>query len=386
LQNLEHLLSDSLNQREERSQTRHRLQIDSPQNKQIVVDGKKYLNFSSNDYLGLANHPKTLIAVKNQVDQSGFGSGASHLITGHHKNHEELEIEIAIFLQRDSAITFSTGYMANLAILQSLAKKGDLIIADKLNHASLIDGAKLSDAQTLRYQHCDLLALENRLKKEAANKWVVTDSVFSMDGDIAPLNDIAGLCKKYNAYLMVDDAHGFGILGEKGRGCAEYFNLDQSALPILMGTLGKALGSFGAFVSGSKNLTNYLMQFARPYMYTTALPASVAAASLCNLKLIKDDISFKEKLETNISYFKSQCGKNEINLLPSNTAIQPLLIGNSEKLMKINSELVKYGILVGAIRPPTVAENSDRLRITLTASHSKEDIKFLIEQLANLLD
>lgn len=381
MKNLDNLLLASLEQREALSQTRQRLQVDSPQAKQLTVDGKQYLNFSSNDYLGLANNTEALRAVKSQLEQSGFGSGASHLITGHHIIHEQLENEVADFLQRDSAITFSTGYMANLAILQSLAKKGDLIIADKLNHASLIDGAKLSDAHAVRYQHCNLQALEKRLKKEAANKWVVTDSVFSMDGDIAPLNEIAELCKKYNAHLMVDDAHGFGVLGKNGRGCVEYFNLDQNALPVVMGTFGKALGSFGAFVSGSKIVTDYLMQFARSYLFTTALPASVAAASLSNLKLIKNDDRLNKQLTDNIGYFKSQCKINNIPLLLSETAIQPLLIGCSRKLVTMNDLLTQNSILVGAIRPPTVPKNSDRLRITLTALHTNADINYLIKNL-----
>ena len=214
---------------------------------------------------------------------------------------------------------------------------------------------------------------------------MVTDSVFSMDGDIAPLNEIAGLCKKYKAHLMVDDAHGFGVLGENGRGCVEHFNLDQNALPVVMGTFGKALGSFGAFVSGSKTVTNYLMQFARSYVFTTALPAAVAAASLTNLRLIKSSNRFKEKLDANIHYFKIQCLQNNIKILPSDTAIQPIIIGNSEKLMKMDDELKECGILVGVIRPPTVAENSDRLRITLTASHSFTDIDYLIVKLAALI-
>ena len=378
---LDSILAIKLAERETKSQTRERLSLQSGQANEVKIENKKFLNFSSNDYLGLANNPGTISALKEQLDESGFGSGASHLVTGHHKIHDKLEITIANFLQRDSAITFSTGYMANLSILQSLAQKGDLIIADKLNHASLIDGVKLSDAQSTRYPHCDLSALESRLKKSATDKWVVTDSVFSMDGDIAPLGEIAGLCKKYQAYLIVDDAHGFGVLGETGRGCIEHFGLTQSDLPVLMGTFGKALGGFGAFVSGSAKLISYLIQFARPYIYTTALPAGVAAANYFNLDLISRKPQLRNKLIENIQYFKRQCAHKNIYLLPSHTAIQPLVVGDSKKLVALDQKLKEKGILVGAIRPPTVPVNSDRLRITLSASHSFEQIDILVEQL-----
>ncbi len=380
MSNLNSSLLNKLTERERKSQMRERLSLQSGQADQVTIKGREYLNFSSNDYLGLANNPETISAVKQQLDDSGFGSGASHLVTGHNQIHEKLELAVTEFLQRDSAITFSTGYMANLSILQSLAQKGDLIIADKLNHASLIDGVKLSNAQSTRYSHCDLDLLEARLKKQKANKWVVTDSVFSMDGDIAPLDKIAGLCKKYKANLIVDDAHGVGVLGKHGRGCIEHFGLTQAELPILMGTFGKALGGFGAFVSGSHTLTRYLMQFARPYVYTTALPAAVAAGNYFNLSLIKNNPQRVTKLIENIEYFKLKCGNKKIHLLPSQTAIQPIIIGGSKKLIEFDKRLKQKGVLVGAIRPPTVPINSDRLRITLSASHRFEQIDFLLKQ------
>ncbi len=378
---LDEQLLAKINQRAKLSQLRERLSLTSSQGSIIEINGKYFDNFSSNDYLGLANHTETLNIIKQQLDESGFGSGASHLITGHHKIHQQLENELADFLVRDSAITFSTGYMANLAILQTLAKKGDLIIADKLNHASLIDGVKLSSADSVRYQHCNIKKLQARLKSSAANKWVVTDSVFSMDGDIAPLDEISALCKKYNAHLIVDDAHGIGVLGREGKGCAEYFNLGQSELPILMGTFGKALGGFGAFVSGSKALTSYLMQFSRSYIYTTALPSAIAAANLFNLKLIKDDQKYRVNLNKNIQYFKQQCKKESVELMPSETAIQPMMIGCSKKITEVSEQLKTNGFLVGAIRPPTVAKNTDRLRVTLSASHQFEQISRLVKQL-----
>lgn len=378
---LDSILSIKLAERDAKSQLRERLSLQSSQAHQVKIEDQSFLNFSSNDYLGLADSSETITAVKKQLDESGFGSGASHLVTGHHKIHDKLEVAVAEFLQRESAVTFSTGYMANLSILQSLAQKGDLIIADKLNHASLIDGVKLSDAQSSRYPHCDISVLETRLKKSAANKWVVTDSVFSMDGDIAPLDKIAGLCHKHKAYLIVDDAHGIGVLGQNGRGCVEHFGLSESELPILMGTFGKALGGFGAFVSGSEVLTSYLVQFARPYVYTTALPASVAAANLFNLERVINNPNKIAKLKQNIDYFKRQCKDKNIELLPSQTPIQPLWVGDSKKLITTNSKLKQAGILVGAIRPPTVPLNGDRLRITLTASHQFEQIDLLLEQL-----
>jgi 8-amino-7-oxononanoate synthase len=367
-------------------QWRERMLLQSKQGANIRGNNSELVNFSSNDYLGLASNLSTVESVHQQLDQVGVGSGASHLVSGHHQIHQSLEIEVAEFLQRDSAVTFSTGYMANLGILQSLAKKGDLIIADKLNHASLIDGAKLSGANSVRYRHCDISVLEKRLKSEAPQKWVVTDGVFSMDGDLAPLDKIAGLCQKYQAHLIVDDAHGVGVVGEHGQGCAEFFNLEQNKLPVLMGTFGKALGGFGAFVAGSQQLTDYLVQFARTYIYTTAMPAILAAANLHNLQLIKNDISLIQRLKKNITKFKLLAEQAGINLLASDTAIQPILIGDSTKLVAINKHLIEAGYLVGAIRPPTVPAKTDRLRVTLNAQHTEEQIIGLIKQLACCLN
>ncbi|MEP1740881.1 MAG: 8-amino-7-oxononanoate synthase [Kangiellaceae bacterium] len=374
-------LGTQLQLRKSDSQWRERLLLQSKQSAELVVDDTKLINFSSNDYLGLASNLSTIESVHQQLDSLGVGSGASHLVSGHHQIHQSLEKEVAKFLKRDSAVTFSTGYMANLGILQSLAKKGELIIADKLNHASLIDGAKLSNANSVRYQHCDMSALEKRLISEAPQKWVVTDGVFSMDGDLAPLDKIAGMCKKYQANLIVDDAHGVGVVGEQGQGCAEFFNLDQNQLPVLMGTFGKAIGGFGAFVTGSRQLTDYLVQFARPYIYTTAMPAILAAANLHNLRLIKNDTSLMQRLKQNITKFKLLAEQAGLNLLASDTAIQPIVVGDSDKLVELNRQLIKAGYLVGAIRPPTVPVKTDRLRITLSAQHTEKQIKGLIEQL-----
>lgn len=374
-----------LDARKEAGLWRHRHSIASAQGPELLSGEESFLNFASNDYLGLANSANAKQATAEAIEAFGFGSGASHLICGHQLPHDNLEMALADFVGREAALTFSSGYMANLAILQSLANKGDLIIADKLNHASLIDGAKLSNAESQRYPHCDLLALENRLKKSPQNKFVVTDSVFSMDGDIAPLPAIVELCEHYNAILIVDDAHGFGVIGERGKGCIEHFGLNQTQLPILMCTLGKALGGFGAFVSGEKKLIDFLMQTARSYIYTTAMPAVVASANCANLKFLQDSPQIVRKLKQNITYFKQQCLQHGIELANSSTAIQPIFVGTNEKLIQVNTKLMQKGFLVGAIRPPTVPQNSARLRITLSVAHRQEHIDRLVVALAQSL-
>ncbi|TQV89878.1 8-amino-7-oxononanoate synthase [Aliikangiella coralliicola] len=377
-----------LEQRAESGLLRQRQTLTSPQQTIVSVDGKQLINFASNDYLGLANQPQAVQALTSAADRYGVGAGASHLVCGHQKPHQDLEEALASFVGREAAITFSSGYMANLAILQCLAKKGDLIIADKLNHASLIDGVRLSDADSTRFPHCDLAILEKRLKKSSQNKFVVTDSVFSMDGDIAPLTEMVAMCDKYDAILIVDDAHGFGVIGENGKGSAEHFGLNQKQLPVLMATLGKALGGFGAFVSGEKPFVDYLVQQARSYIYTTAMPASIASANLANLNHLKQNPKILAQLKSNISYFRQQCETFKsagfpVTILPSETAIQPIIVGDNESLLAINHRILEQGFLVGAIRPPTVPANSARLRITLSASHSHRQIDQLIQSLTN---
>lgn len=377
-------LEKRLVDRKQRGLLRKRKLINSPQQPQIICDNKTLINFASNDYLSLANNSKIANVLQQSQQEYGFGSGASHMICGHQPPHKKLEKTLAKFTQRDSTLLFSSGYMANLAILQSLSGKGDVIVADKLNHASLIDGVKLSQADSVRYPHCDMVLLDKRLSKGKQNKFVVTDSVFSMDGDIAPLKEIVRLCEKYHAILIVDDAHGFGVLGEYGRGCIEHFDLDQKKLPVLMGTLGKAIGGYGAFVAGEKKLIKYLTQTARSYIYTTAMPACVAAANLENLKALIKYPERNRNLKSNISYFRKFCNKKNIPLLESITAIQPIIIGDNQTLLDVNKQLLNAGIMVGAIRPPSVPNNTARLRITLSAMHSKGDIDYLISQLFKL--
>lgn len=375
-------LQARLEQRKAQDLLRQRLTLESAQSVRIKAEGREYLNFSSNDYLGLANHPKLIEAMQKAAKQYGVGSGASHLIIGHSEHHHALEEELAEFLGVERALLFSTGYMANYGVLTCLPDKNDLIIQDKLNHASLIDGGMASSAKMLRYAHADLESFERQMKQPAESRLVVTDGVFSMDGDIAPLPDLIASCKKHKASLMIDDAHGFGVLGEQGKGSLEQFNLAQDTADIYMATLGKALGGFGAFVAGSELLIESLIQFGRSYIYTTAMPAAVAAANRASLQLIQEESWRRKQLQKNIVYFRRLASEYNIPLMPSDTAIQPVLIGRNDKTLAISRALKEAGILLVAIRPPTVPENGARLRVTLTAEHTTDDIDYLLEHLA----
>ncbi|MCW8876180.1 MAG: 8-amino-7-oxononanoate synthase [Kangiellaceae bacterium] len=379
-------LAAQLEQRKHDGLLRERQLVESAQQVNLVVDGTDLLNFAANDYLGLAVNPSAQHACAQAINKYGVGAGASHLVTGHQLPHQDFEVAIAEFLQRDKALLFSTGYMANLGVLQALCRKGDLILADKLNHASLIDGARISEAESLRYLHCDIGSLQKRLSRSSQNTFVVTDSVFSMDGDIAPLTEISQLCRRYGATLIVDDAHGFGVLGESGRGSTEHFHLTQKDLPVLISTLGKALGGYGAVVSGEQVLIEYLVQTARSYIYTTAMPAPIAASNLANLEALIKQSDLRQKLHQNIAQFKKLCEQQQIELLPSETPIQPVLVKCNQRLMQVNTYLKQQGILVGAIRPPTVPKNTARLRITISATHTFEQINLLVENLKVALD
>lgn len=382
-------LATALNERKQQHLYRQRRVLESAQGAEVVVDGRSCINFCSNDYLGLANHPDVSAAFKAAVDQYGVGSGASHLVCGHSALHHKLEQELAEFTGRDRALLFSTGYMANLGVVNALLGKRDFVFEDKLNHASLLDAGLLSGARFQRFLHNDMSNLEARLKKACANnfegrKLIVVDSVFSMDGDLAPLSELAALAQQYDAWLMADDAHGFGVLGASGAGSAEHFSLDQQQLPILMGTLGKGLGSFGAFVAGSEELIETLIQFARPYIYTTALPPAVAAASAASLKIVREDSARRQRLQKLISDFKNGAAGLGLQLMPSDTPIQPLLVGPSSKALAISEALAQRGLMVGAIRPPTVPEGTARLRITLSAAHTDAQLQQLLTALAEV--
>lgn len=382
-------LRSALEERRAQQLYRSRKTIESAQGVEVIVDGKKYLNFCSNDYLGLANHPSIINAFKNTADEFGVGSGASHLVCGHSKIHHELEEKLAEFTGRERALLFSTGYMANLGVITALLDKGDFIFEDKLNHASLIDAGLLSGARFQRFLHNDIDNLRSRIERvESGRKLICVDGVFSMDGDLAPLTELAQLAQQNDAWLMVDDAHGFGVLGESGAGCAEHFNLDQNQLPILMGTLGKACGSFGAFVAGSETLIETLIQFARPYIYTTALPPAVAAATLQSLKIIREESWRREHLQKLIARFRSGAHQLNLPLMNSTSAIQPLLVGKGDKdvgdaarALVLSEKLAARGFWISAIRPPTVPVGTARLRITLSAAHSETQVDLLLDAL-----
>lgn len=373
---------------ERRSQAlyRQRSNLNSPQGAVVNIAGQSVLNFSSNDYLGLANHEALRARAKKGVDEFGFGAGASHLVCGHNEIHRQLELRLATFTGRDCALLFPSGFAANLAIQQVLLAKGDAVFHDRLNHASLLDGAQLSGARLYRFAHNDLEHLKKRLDSSAAEgKLIAVDAVYSMDGDLAPLDQLAEIANEHNALLLADDAHGFGVLGSQGAGSSEHWQLTQEQLPILMGTLGKAIGSYGAFVAGSEELIEGLIQFARPYIYSTALPASVAAASLAALDIIREEPERRQKLAALISYFREQANEMDLPLMPSFTAIQPVLLGDSELALKAAAQLRESGIFLAAIRPPTVAKNGARLRITLTAEHNIEHVDRLLDALNDCL-
>ncbi|MEZ5435121.1 MAG: 8-amino-7-oxononanoate synthase [Pseudomonadales bacterium] len=350
---------------------------------QTVAPSKSFI---SNDYLGLAQHPSLKKVQIAAVEKYGTGSGASHLLGGHSLPHHQLEEQLAAFTGRERALLFSTGYMANLSVLTALLQKGDAVLQDKLNHASLLDGGLFSGADFRRYLHADIDSLQKHLLRCADKKTLVaTDGVFSMDGDIAPLPALAALCEQHSALLMVDDAHGFGVLGKNGAGSCEHFSLTQNEVPILMGTFGKALGSFGAFVAGSHDLIDILLQFARPFIYTTALPPAQAAVTSAALQLLAYESWRREKLQHNIAFFRQQAAVRALPLLDSPTAIQPVLIGSSARVLKIDATLREQGFLVGAVRPPTVADNAARLRITLSAAHEENNIAQLLDAIADSL-
>lgn len=352
----------------------------NPQQIEQQINGKTLLNFCSNDYLGLANTPELKQALQQSAEYYGVGSGSAHLINGHQAPHQQLEYALAQHTERQQTLLFSTGYMANIGILTALLQRGDSIFMDKLNHASLIDAAQLSAATLQRYPHADMNRLETLLKNSSAKrKLIVSDGVFSMDGDMADIGALSDLAQRYGAWLMIDDAHGFGVLGEKGKGSIAAQQLKADKVDIYMATLGKALGSFGAFVAGDSALIDWLIQRARSYIYTTASPAALASASLCGLKLMQNS-DRRKRLQHNIAYFRSLIAPHW-QLLPSDSAIQALILGKSECAIKASLALYQQGFWVTAIRPPTVPHNTARLRITLSAAHSQSQIKALIQAL-----
>ena len=380
-------LAEQLHAREQQGLRRFRQVVESPQATHITIDGRDYLAFSSNDYLGLANHPDLIQSVCEGAQQYGVGAGASHLIHGHSAAHHSLEDTLAQFMGFPQALLFSTGYMANIGVVTALVGREDAIFADKLNHASLNDAALLSRAKFIRYPHLDLAALEQRLAStDVRRKLVISDAVFSMEGDIAPLPQLVALCEKYHALLLLDDAHGFGVLGKQGRGSLFMSGHRKNHSPniVYMATLGKAAGVFGAFVAAQAEVIETLIQSARSYIYTTATPPLLSHALLTSLKLIEQDEWRREALARNIAQLTVGLQSPPWKLLPSSTPIQPLLIGDSTEAMRISWRLRERGILVPAIRPPTVPQGTARLRISLSAAHQPQDILRLTQALQEL--
>jgi 8-amino-7-oxononanoate synthase len=351
----------------------------------VRLEGRLLRNFCSNDYLGLSQHPALLQAAQASMQRYGFGAGASHLVTGHCAEHHALEEELAAFTGRESALLFSSGYMANLGVISALADRHDLVLSDRWNHASLLDAARLAGARLRRYPHGDAAAAERCLAQSPRQGLLlVTDGVFSMDGDIAPLRALADIAHHRQGMLMVDDAHGFGVLGAGGGGSLEEAGLDSRAAPILMGTLGKACGSFGAFVAGEAELIEYLIQRARTYIYTTALPPAVAAASRAALLLQRREPWRRERVLALTQRFRGAALALGLPLAASRTPIQPLIVGDASEAVAMSDALMENGYWVAAIRPPTVPAGSARLRITLSASHREADVDALVETLGTL--
>lgn len=368
--------------------SRRRRVLESPCGRMATVDGKKLLNFASNDYLGLAGHADIARAMADGALRWGAGSGASHLVSGHLQPHEQLEKEIADFVGFPRALTFSTGYLANLAIIPTLAGRGDAVFADKLNHASLIDAVQLAKAQgadTKRYPHADLAALEGLLAASTAtNKIIVTDAIFSMDGDLAPLPQLLALAERYDAWLVIDDAHGFGVLGRHGQGSLAHFGLPASPRLLLMGTLGKAAGVGGAFVAGSATAIEFILQKGRSYIFTTAAPPAIACALSRSLQLIAGGDARRADLMARIGQLRDGLAGLPLKLLPSLSAIQPLIVGANQAALALSQALWERDLWVPAIRPPTVPKDTARLRISVSAAHTEADIALLVATLKEL--
>lgn len=361
---------------------RQRPLLESPQGPEVVVDGQRLLAFCSNDYLGLANHPEVIAAWQAGAERWGVGGGASHLVVGHSTPHHQVEEALAELTGRPRALLFSTGYMANLGAITALVGQGDTVLQDRLNHASLLDGGLLSGARFNRYLHNDPASLASRLDKAVGNTLVVTDGVFSMDGDLADLPALADVARARGAWLMVDDAHGLGTLGAQGGGIVEHFGLGVDDVPVLIGTLGKACGTAGAFVAGSEALIEALVQFARPYIYTTSQPPALACATLKSLELLRRETWRREHLAALIRQFREGAQQMGLQLMDSPTPIQPIVIGDSGQALRLSHLLRERDLLVTAIRPPTVPAGSARLRVTLSAAHSEAQVQLLLNALA----
>ncbi len=369
----------------ERQGLKRRLRgVTGAQGRKIILDGNEVLNFCSNNYLGLADDPRLRWAAVECIEQEGVGSGASRLVCGNMAAHRELEESIARFKGEESCLLFSTGYMANVGIISSVFGRGDMIFCDRLNHASILDGIILSQAQFKRYPHNDMEALEEMLRTTTRTgfrrRGIITDSVFSMDGDIAPLDRIVALAREYDCLVMVDEAHALGVMGKSGKGLAEHFGVEDK-IDIQMGALSKAAGSFGAYCCGSKELADFLVNKARSFIYTTALPPSVAAASKKAVEIIRDEPALRHKLWANTDYFRKAVAAMGFNTLSSQTPIIPIVVGEPAVAVEFSKRLLEEGIFVSAIRPPTVPVHTARLRLTVMATHTREDLDYTLAKL-----
>jgi 8-amino-7-oxononanoate synthase len=371
-------LAERLKEIESQGLTRRRKTLTTPQGVSVILDGRRLLNFSSNDYLGLANHPRVVAALKRGASAFGVGSGASHLICGHSMPHEQLEEALAAFTGRERALLFSTGYMANLGVVDTLVGRGGIIFEDRLNHASLLDGARLSGAKLKRYPHGSVPSLSS-----VEGQLIASDGVFSMEGDTADVLGLSEVALQAGAYLMIDDAHGLGVLGDTGAGLLESLGVGQEEVPILMGTFGKAFGTFGAFVAGQKDLIDYLLQRARTAIYTTALPPALAVATMASLALIQDEGWRRLHLRQLIERLRQGAADLGLPLMRSESPIQPFLLGSPLVATALADHLLMRGFLVTAIRPPTVPRGLARLRVTLTAGHTINQVDHLLEAMSD---
>jgi 8-amino-7-oxononanoate synthase len=377
-------ISKWLKERKDAGLYRQRRLVGSAQGRELVVDGRKLLNFCSNDYLGLANDPRVLKAFQQAAEIWGVGSGASHLVSGHTKAHAELEEALAEFTGRPRCLLFSSGYAANMGAIQGLLGSTDHVFEDRLNHASLLDGGRISGARLKRYAHRDANDLDKKLSKVSdsdARKLVITDGTFSMDGTICDVRAIAELTRKHDAWMMLDEAHSLGVTGTQGRGLAEPEKYSVDDIQILIGTLGKAFGTQGGFVAGSNDLIEALIQQARTYIYSTALPSATAMATLTSLRIAQDEEWRRDRLHELVKKFRIGATQLGLELLDSETPIQPIVLGDAQTAVKLSNALEDLGILITAIRPPTVPANTSRLRVTFTAEHTDDDLNRLLSAL-----
>ncbi len=363
---------------------RRPLTVESRQGPRVRIDGADYLCFCSNNYLGLADHPALAEAAKAAADEYGTGSGASRLVSGTMRIHRELEDAVARFKNTEAAIVFPTGYMANAGTIQALAGRGDTVYCDRLNHASIFDGCRLSGATLRVYPHKDVGGLRRLLgRKREGRALVVTDTVFSMDGDLAPLPDLAEVCERHGAMLMIDEAHATGVLGENGRGAAEHFGIEPGRVPVVMGTLSKAVGSLGGYVAGSRDLVDLLVNRARSFIYTTALPPAVCAASVAGLRIIEEEPERRAALWARTRQLHDGLRERGFDIGPTETPITPLIVGDSAPAVELSQKLFEHHILAPAIRPPTVPDGTARIRLTPMATHTAQDVQHVLTALAS---